>query len=204
MLPSIQRRDIADGGVLLYHPHFLSPLEADRLFAQLEVLTAWKQETASFGRPFPRLTAYYADPGVAYTYSGVTHPASDWPDHLIDLRQRIQEAALAPFNSLLLNYYRDGNDSIGYHTDAEPELGRDPIVPSLSLGGVRQFVLQHMRTRERITYDLTHGSLLVMAGTTQHHWRHAVPKTKKPVNKRINLTFRNILSRSEGTSDGRQ
>ena len=100
----------------------------------------------------------------------------------------------APFNSLLLNYYRDGNDSIGYHTDAEPELGVDPIVPSLSLGAARQFVLRHVRTRERLTYDLTHGSLLVMAGTTQHHWRHAVPKTKTPVGKRINLTFRNILS----------
>ena len=196
-MPSIQRRDIADGGVLLYHECFLDSQEADDLFAELKSLTPWKQETASFGRPFPRLTAYHADPGVSYTYSGVTHPASDWPDYLVAVRRRIEEAAGAPFNSLLLNYYREGKDSIGYHTDAEPVLGLNPIVPSLSLGASRSFVLQHMVTRERIAYELMHGSLLVMAGTTQHHWRHAVPKTKKPVGERINLTFRNILSGSE-------
>jgi alkylated DNA repair dioxygenase AlkB len=203
-MQSIQRLDIADGGVLLYHPHFLDQHEADDLFAVLKARTPWKQEIASFGRPFPRLTAYHADPGVSYTYSGVTHPSSPWPDYLLDLRRRIEETAGAPFNSLLLNDYRSGDDSIGYHSDAEPELGPNPIVPSLSLGATRQFVLRHVHTSERLTFDLTHGSLLVMAGTTQHHWRHAVPKTKKPVGERINLTFRNIHTRTEETSDGIQ
>jgi alkylated DNA repair dioxygenase AlkB len=203
-VPSIQRQEIADGGVLIYHADFLSRQQADDLFAELKALTPWKQEMGSFGRPFPRLTAYHADAGVCYTYSGVTHPASAWPEYLIDLRRRIEEAAEAPFNSLLLNYYRDGNDSIGYHTDAEPELGVNPIVPSVSLGATRQFHLQHMKTKNRLAFDLLHGSLLIMAGATQHHWKHSVPKSKTPVGERINLTFRNILSKPEGESDGRQ
>jgi alkylated DNA repair dioxygenase AlkB len=203
-MQTVQRHEIADGGLLIYYSHFLSEPQADELFDKLKALTPWKQETASFGRPFPRLTSYYADPGVSYTYSGVTHPALAWPEYLIPLRRRIEGAASAPFNSLLLNYYRTGNDSIGYHTDAEPELGINPIVPSVSLGATRQFHLRHMRTKERLTFELTHGSLLLMAGTTQHHWMHAVPKTKTPVGERINLTFRNILSHDEGESDGRQ
>jgi alkylated DNA repair dioxygenase AlkB len=193
-MPSFQRHEIADGGLLLYAPEFLPREEADALFAALKAHSPWAQEHGPFGHPLPRLTAYHADPGVSYTYSGVTHQSAPWPDYLADLRRRVEEAAEAPFNSLLINYYRTGQDSIGYHTDAEPELGANPIVPSLSLGAARSFHLQHMRTRERLTLDLPHGSLLIMAGATQHHWRHGVPKTNKPVGERINLTFRNILS----------
>jgi alkylated DNA repair dioxygenase AlkB len=191
-MSAFERHDIADGGVLLYDAHFLSHPEADALFADLKLRSPWKQETASFGTPFPRLTAYHADPGVTYRYSGVAHPAVPWPDYLAPVRRRVEEAAGAPFNSLLLNFYRDGSDSIGYHSDDEAELGDNPIVPSLSLGAVRRFVLRHGRTRERLTFDLGHGSLLIMTGTTQHHWQHAVPKTKQAVGERINLTFRNI------------
>jgi alkylated DNA repair dioxygenase AlkB len=191
-MSALQRHDIADGGVLLYHAHFLPHDEADALFARLKREAPWKQETSSFGRPFPRLTAYHADAGVAYRYSGVEHQAAPWPDYLLAIRRRVEEAAGAGFNSLLLNYYRDGSDSIGHHSDAEPELGLNPIVPSISLGGTRRFILRHVRTKEKLTFDLTHGSLLVMAGTTQHHWQHAVPKTSEPVGERINLTFRNI------------
>ena len=93
---------------------------------------------------------------------------------------------------MLLNYYRDGNDSVGYHTDADDGVGLNPIVPSLSLGATRRFLLKHVRTKELLTFDLTHGSLLIMAGTTQHHWVHSVPKTKANVGERINLTLRNI------------
>ena len=200
----MQTIELTDGGILLYFPHFFSKDEADTLFVTLQKDIAWKQEQGRFGRSFPRLTALYADEGVVYTYSGVTHPALPWPHYLLGIRQRIEEAAGAPFNSLLLNYYRHGNYSIGYHSDDEKELGSNPIVPSLSLGATRQFVLRHTRTKERLAIDLTHGSLLIMAGTTQHHWMHAVPKTKKPVGERINLTFRNIHSAREGTSDGSQ
>lgn len=191
-MSDVQRHEIADGGLLLYHPHFLDALQADELFETLKLDTPWKQEIASFGRPFPRLTGYYADPGVVYRYSGVEHPALAWPDYLTQLRRRIEEASEAPFNSLLLNYYRDGNDSVGYHTDADENVGINPIVPSLSLGATRRFLLKHVATKELLTFDLTHGSLLIMAGTTQHHWLHSVPKTKAAVGARINLTFRNI------------
>jgi alkylated DNA repair dioxygenase AlkB len=193
-MPSFQRHEIADGGLLLYAPDFLPRDEADDLFAELVALTPWAQEHGPFGHPLPRLTAYHADPGVSYTYSGITHQSAPWPDYLLDLRRRVEEAAGGRFNSLLINYYRTGQDSIGYHTDAEPELGANPTVPSLSLGAARTFHLQHVRTRERLTFDLPHGSLLIMAGTTQHHWRHGVPKTTRPVGERINLTFRNIIS----------
>ena len=97
------------------------------------------------------------------------------------------------FNSLLLNLYRDGQDSIGYHGDAAPESGVNPVLASISLGGVRQFVLKHVETKVKLTLDLAHGSLLVMGGTCQHHWVNGAPKTKAKVEPRINLTFRNIL-----------
>jgi alkylated DNA repair dioxygenase AlkB len=197
-MSDVQRHEIADGGLLLYHPHFLTIEQADELFASLKLDVPWKQEVASFGRAFPRLTSYYADPGVVYRYSGVEHPALPWPECLGELRRRVEGAAGAPFNSLLLNYYRDGNDSIGYHSDAEPELGLNPVVPSVSLGATRRFLLKHRRTKELRTFDLTHGSLLIMAGTTQHHWLHSVPKTKMPVGERINLTFRNITPGVKG------
>ena len=115
------KRDITDGGLLIFHAHFLAEKEADELFATLKTQTPWKQETGSFGRPFPRMTAYHADVGVSYTYSGVTHPALPWPEYLVVIHRRIEEAAGAPFNSLLLNYYRHGNDSIGYHSDDEKD-----------------------------------------------------------------------------------
>src|SRR6516225_2376952 len=102
----VSHREIADGGVLFFHTHFLSEQEADELFAILKERTPWKHETGSFGRPFPRLTAYHADPGVSYAYSGVTHPSLPWPDYLVEVRRQIEQTARAPFNSLLLNYYR--------------------------------------------------------------------------------------------------
>lgn len=201
-MSTAERHELADGGLLVYHPHFLDTEEADELFALLQSLPPWKQEVTSFGRPFPRLTSYYADPGVSYRYSGVEHQSLPWPEHLSELRRRVEEAAGAPFNSLLLNYYHDGSDSIGYHTDAEPELGLNPVVPSISLGATRRFLLRHMRTKELRTFDLTHGSLLIMAGTTQHHWQHSVPKAKA-AGERINLTFRNIhAGETRGDEDG--
>ena len=131
---------------------------------------------------------------MTYAYSGVTHQALPWTDALTGVRRHVEEAAGTPFNSVLLNFYRDGQDSIGYHSDAEPELGVNPVIASISLGGVQQFVLKHTKSGEKRTYDLAHGSLLVMGGTSQHHWVHGVPKTKAAVEPRINLTFRNIIA----------
>jgi alkylated DNA repair dioxygenase AlkB len=188
-----ERIEMADGGVVIYHEHFFTSEEADELFAEVKACTPWKQERTNWGNALPRLTAWYADPGLTYRYSGVTHQAAPWTEALSAVRRRVEAAAAAAFNSLLLNYYRDGGDSIGYHSDAEPELGLNPIVPSVSLGATRTFFLRYERTGERRSFDLKNGSLLIMAGTLQHYWKHAVPRARGNVGERINLTFRNIL-----------
>jgi alkylated DNA repair dioxygenase AlkB len=188
----IQKTAIRDGGVLLFCPRLLNEAEADALFATLRRSVPWRQE-AGRGRPFPRLTAWYADAGLTYSYSGVTHHSLPWLPELLGVKDKIEQAAEARFNSLLLNLYRNGNDSIGMHADDEPELGANPVIGSVSLGAVRQFVLKHRKSREKIVLELPHGSLLVMAGTSQQYWLHGVPKTARPVGERINLTFRRIL-----------
>ncbi|MBM3757968.1 MAG: alpha-ketoglutarate-dependent dioxygenase AlkB [Acidobacteria bacterium] len=188
-----QRIDIHDGGTLLYDAAFFSQEEADAIFEQLRNATPWRRERGRFG-PFPRLTMWYADDGLAYSYSGVTHEAVAWTQTLTDIRRRVELASDVLFNSVLLNYYRDGLDSMGYHADNEPELGANPVIASVSLGAVRQFVLKHPKTGDKLKFDLAHGSLLVMGGTCQRHWVHAVPKTKAIIGPRINLTLRQILS----------
>jgi alkylated DNA repair dioxygenase AlkB len=188
----IETIHIRNGGLLFYDRGFLTTSEADVCFAHLRDTVPWKQE----GRPprmFPRLTAWYANPGVTYSYSGVTHQAVPWTPELLDIKRRAEAVAGTTWNSLLLNFYRDGQDSIGFHADDEPELGTNPVIGSISLGAVRRFVLKHPASGEKTEFDLAHGSLLVMGGTSQHHWRHGVPKTRKPVGPRINLTFRRIL-----------
>jgi len=190
-LPS-KEFELRDGGSLLYAPAFLPAAEADALFALLRDTVPWNQE----GRPprmFPRLTAWYANPGVTYSYSGVTHQAVPWTAELLDVKHRAETAAGATWNSLLLNFYRHGKDSIGFHADDEAELGTNPVIGSISLGAERRFVMKHVASGEKLEFTLPHGSLLVMGGTSQHHWRHGVPKTQKPVGPRINLTFRRIL-----------
>ncbi len=187
-----QRSDIRDGGTLEYLEAFYASTDADTLFDRLRAATPWQQERSRLG-PFPRLTAWYADAGLTYSYSGVTHTALPWTDTLAEIRRRVEEAAGTPFNSVLLNFYRDGHDSIGYHSDAEPELGPNPPIASISLGSVRQFVLRHIKTGEKLKYSLAHGSLLLMGGACQHYWMHCLPKTKTAVGPRINLTFRNII-----------
>jgi alkylated DNA repair dioxygenase AlkB len=139
----------------------------------------------------PRLVAWYgAEP---YSYSGLTHPAVPLTPDLEELRQLASRLAGTAFNGVLLNLYRDGRDSMGWHSDDEPELGPDPVVASLSFGATRRFRLRHKRDPGRsVTIDLPHGSLLVMAGPTQHHWQHALPKTSRPVGPRLNLTFRRL------------
>ncbi|MBO0700779.1 MAG: alpha-ketoglutarate-dependent dioxygenase AlkB, partial [Zavarzinella sp.] len=184
--------DLRDGGLLLYDESFLPPAEADSLFAHLRDTVPWKQEGRP-GRMFPRLTAWYADPGHSYSYSGVTHHAVPWTPELRALKERVEAVAGTTWNSLLLNFYRDGRDSIGFHADDEPELGVNPIIGSLSLGAARRFVLKHPASGDKLEFELPHGSLLVMGGTSQQHWRHGVPKTRKPVGPRINLTFRRIM-----------
>ncbi len=184
-------RQIRDGGLLLYDAGFYPVGEADAFFAWLRDSVPWKQEAVR-GRPLPRLNAWFADDGLRYAYSGLSHLGAGWLPELVEAKRRAEAACGAAFNSLLLNRYRDGQDSIGFHTDAEPELGDNPVVATVSFGSERAFVLKHGASKETIKYRVGHGSLLVMGGASQHHWLHAVPKTDEAVGERISLTFRLI------------
>lgn len=142
----------------------------------------------------PRLTAWYGDVGITYTYSGIRLVARPWTDTLRDLKQQVEEIAGAQFNSVLLNYYRDERDRMGLHSDDEPELGRQPIIASLSLGAPRIFILKHKRRRDLapVRLRLASGSLLLMKGDTQHYWKHGIEKMTQPCAPRVNLTFRQV------------
>ncbi|HEY9910179.1 MAG TPA: alpha-ketoglutarate-dependent dioxygenase AlkB [Thermosynechococcaceae cyanobacterium] len=170
--------------------------QADRLFAHLLHETRWQQESLEmYGKSIalPRLTAWYGDAGSSYAYSGITMNPHPWTPTLQAIKQQVEAASGTIFNSVLLNLYQDGNHSVSWHSDDEKELGDNPTIASLSLGGSRAFHLKHKRTKETIKLELGSGSLLLMSGETQHHWVHQVPKTKKFVTPRINLTFRTIL-----------
>ena len=155
----------------------------------------WNQEGMNmYGRQvlFPRLTSWYGDNDKPYSFSGITLQPHPWNDELFKIKQDIEPLAMVTFNSVLLNLYRDGNDSISWHTDAEKELGTNPVIVSVNFGAERVFQLRHIKTLERIDIVLKHGSVLIMQGELQHFWQHQVPKTKKVLSERINLTFRVI------------
>ncbi len=177
--------------------HFFDESEADRLHRMLTTEVPWQQDRITvYGRTLdqPRLTAWHADPGKTYAYSGIRMHPRPWTPALLAIKARVEDAAQAVFNSVLLNLYRSGRDSVGWHRDDEPELGRNPVIASVSLGATRMFQMRHVARKDlgRIDIPLGHGSLLLMCGTTQHCWEHQVPKTARPVGPRINLTFRRI------------
>jgi alkylated DNA repair dioxygenase AlkB len=184
------------GADLLLAPAFLSPGEADAAFAALRQAIPWEvHRIRLFGREVdsPRLSAWIGDPGTAYRYSGATFAPRPWPPALQALRERIAGAAGAPFNSVLANLYRDGRDTMGWHSDDERALGPHPVIASLSLGATRRFRLRRRDdARVGLTLDLPPGSLLLMRGATQRTTRHALPRTARPVGERINLTFRQV------------
>ena len=176
-----------------YWPGFLTTAEADFYLQTLHDTLAWQQDSIRlFGqyRQIPRLQAWYGDQGVVYSYSGTRLSASSWTPALQALQRRVEQATAHRFNSVLANLYRDGQDSMGWHADDEAELGEDPVIASLTLGATRDFKLRHKRNGDTHKIALCHGSLLIMAGATQHNWQHAIAKTRKPCGKRINLTFR--------------
>jgi len=194
-----QQLPLADAE-LRWQPEWLDAVAADHWLAALLAQTPWQQpQVFVHGRqhPVPRLLAWYGDAGVGYRYAGLSHQPLAWTPLLAQIRARVEAAAGQAFNGLLLNYYRDGQDSMGWHSDDEPELGRNPLLASLSLGGERRFDLRRCGA-SRIEYSLplNHGSLLVMAGATQHHWQHQVAKTRSLCAPRLNLTFRWILPQS--------
>lgn len=183
---------------LWWSPHFLNGSQADEAFEALRSQIAWEQgQIRMFGKWVmePRLSAWYGDPGAAYTYSGKRQEPLVWIPPLSEVKGLVEQAAAGRFNSVLLNLYRFGQDSMGWHSDDEKELGDSPMIASLNLGATRKFQLRRKDDKSsKLELDLTHGSLLIMAGETQTFWQHQVPKTKKDVGERMNLTFRNIIS----------
>jgi alkylated DNA repair dioxygenase AlkB len=176
------------------------PKPADELLQQLIAETPWRAESITlYGKTFlqPRLTAWYGDAGCVYTYSGIALTPLPWTPLLSALREQVQALSGEQFNSVLLNHYRDHRDSMGFHSDDERELGPQPTIASLSLGATRVFVLRHKARRapRPVRIELPSGSLLVMKGETQSHWRHGIDKQSTPCGPRINLTFRRIFDR---------
>jgi alkylated DNA repair dioxygenase AlkB len=207
------------GAELRFAPAWLTPAEADALFTVLQTEIAWEtHRIRMFGREIdsPRRSCWIGDSDAVYTYSRTRFEPRPWPSVLIPVRQRFAQALGVEFNSVLANLYRDGRDAMGWHSDNEPELGPEPVIASLSLGGTRRFAFKRkskpksrpdrfgarvddgsdepqLIASQRLSLDLSHGSLLVMSGPTQAHYLHALPATTKPVAARINLTFRRIL-----------
>ncbi|WP_207063707.1 alpha-ketoglutarate-dependent dioxygenase AlkB [Motiliproteus sp. SC1-56] len=179
---------------LYYARGFLGTDEAEHFFQALENKVAWRRdEITLFGRPVavPRLQAWYGDPGTDYRYSGLDLSPEPWFDELQALRERVSAACETPFNSVLINYYRNGSDGVGWHRDNEQSLGPRPVIASLSLGQSRRFSLRHRDLPEhKLQLELNSGDLLIMAGATQHHWLHAIPKSRRQLAPRINLSFR--------------
>jgi alkylated DNA repair dioxygenase AlkB len=160
--------------------------------------TPWRQETITLWvkqHLQPRLTAWYGDPGRGYAYSGVVLEPLPWTETLSHIKTDVERATGCRFNSVLLNLYRNEDDSVGWHSDAEPELGPHPAIASLSFGATRTFRMRHKSRKEQkqVALDLADGSLLLMAGPTQRHWQHAVMKERSHCGPRINLTFRTIV-----------
>jgi alkylated DNA repair dioxygenase AlkB len=183
-------------GIVRLHEEALAEAAALRLFDQLMAITPWRQEIATLmGRrvPIPRLTAWHGEAG--YVYSGIRMTPAPWNAPLLEIKAVAEACAGQAFNSVLLNLYRDGRDSVSWHADNEPGLGRNPVIASISLGATRRFQMKHRRRNERLSLDLPSASCLVMAGATQHRWLHQVPKISRPVGPRINLTFRAVAPR---------
>lgn len=190
MVNSLQTIELTDGGILLYHESFLASDDADRFFAELQDNCGWEQKPGIFGHMQPRLTASYGDDGATYRYSGTVNVALPWTPTLLEIKEKI-EAVQGQYNFCLLNRYRTGQDSMGMHSDDEPEIGN--VIGSLSLGATRTFRIKHNKTKETMNFPVGHGALIIMAGTMQQFWKHEIPKTKQTVEERINLTFREIL-----------
>jgi alkylated DNA repair dioxygenase AlkB len=195
-----QRVDLEAGADVALLPQWLPAEEAEATFTALYAAIPWETHRLRlFGREVdaPRLSCWIGDPHTSYVYSGTRFEPHPWPPLLADLRERLQRVCGARFNSVLANLYRDGRDSMGWHSDDEPELGDQPLIASLSLGAERRFRLRRRLPRtvksspaDTVNLLLPPGSVLRMAGATQRLYRHDLPKTRRAVASRINLTFR--------------
>lgn len=187
--------DLPDAAIL-YYPRFFEKNEADIIFDYLTNNIPWLQDDIRvFGKthPQPRLTALFGNEGKSYSYSNIKMQPHPWFPLLQEIKSKVEKVSETNFTTVLLNLYRNGKDSNGWHADSEKELGNNPIIASVSFGAARIFQLKH-NTIPHLKQNilLEHGSLLLMKGSTQHFWKHQIPKTSKKIDSRINLTFRVI------------
>ena len=196
ILDGYGRLALPDGDIT-YVPGFFSVPVGNRLLSGLSGTVRWEQPRISlFGKQVcsPRLAAWYGDQESVYRYSGLVNQPLPWFPELLEIRRRVQQYMGASFDGVLLNLYRTGQDSMGWHSDDEKELGENPVIASVSLGATRRFLLRHRRCSALPVHEvnLEHGSLLLMQGTTQTNWRHSVPRMRNQDSPRLNLTFRRI------------
>jgi hypothetical protein len=189
--------NLPDADITLFE-NFFTNQESKKLYQNLIDNIQWRHDKIKiFGKLIdqPRLTAFYGDTNKDYSYSGIVMKPIEWNDDLLFIKNRVEDIAKTKFTSVLLNYYRDGKDSMGWHSDDEKELGQNPVIGSVSFGESRVFQMRHKFRKgiKKVDIKLTDGSLLLMKGSTQHFWQHHIPKTSKILNSRINLTFRTIL-----------
>jgi alkylated DNA repair dioxygenase AlkB len=182
-----------------YYPNWLSHKHAKHLMAYFIAQLKWQQPSITlYGqqRLIPRLQAWYGDPNSHYEYSKLVMDPLPWDSRLAKLKQACEQKCNATFNSVLANYYRYGNDSMGMHADNEPELGQQPVIASVSLGQTRRFTFKNIHSKETYKIGLEHGSLLVMKGDTQQNWHHGINKSRTQTGPRLNFTFRQVTSKS--------
>ncbi|MFP2996278.1 alpha-ketoglutarate-dependent dioxygenase AlkB [Spongiivirga sp. MCCC 1A20706] len=188
--------NLKDGDVV-YYPNFFNAQKANSIYHQLLTETPWQQDDITvYGKVYaqPRLTALYGDDGQPYSYSNITMHPHRFTSLLNMIKNKVEAISNHTFNTVLLNLYRDGKDSNGWHADDEKELGNNPVIASVSFGEERFFHLRHKTEKHRKhKLLLANGSLLLMKGTTQHYWQHQIAKTARPIGARINLTFRKLI-----------
>jgi alkylated DNA repair dioxygenase AlkB len=183
-------------GQVIYYPNLIE--NSKQVYEELFQSIEWEEkEITLYGKTHkvPRLSAWYGDQGSDYTYSGVKMKVNTWSELLLQLKQTVETHANCQFNGVLCNLYRNGSDYAAWHSDDEPELGKNPVIASLSFGETRSFHLRHKTNKgiETYKFNLEDGSLILMKGALQHHWKHQLAKTAKKVEPRINLTFRKII-----------
>ncbi len=189
--------DMPDADVSILH-EIEMPIGYDAIMRKLNDQTKWRQENVRvYGKEHkqPRLVALYGEPGKQYDYSGISMHPLPWTDLLREIKRRIEDCTDATFNAVFLNLYRDQNDSMGFHSDDEKELGKNPVIASLTFGATRTFLMKHKYNKEISLkkIPLEAGTVLLMKGKTQHFWKHGINKQTQPCGPRINLTFRTLL-----------
>lgn len=197
-LQSVELIELSDGEILWVR-HFYAPEKCNDLLEKLTREIPWRQDNITIAGksiPIPRLQAWFGDEGMNYSYSGLKLEPVPWSPELAAIKQDIESYCDTHFNSLLANLYRDNQDSVSWHSDDEKELGVNPTIASFSLGGCREFQLKHRAHQDKkLSIDLGNGDLLIMKGALQHNWLHCVPKKRQHCEPRINLTFRQIVTK---------